>query len=394
MGLTILASPQYQSAYTPDFYTVSEASSGIYTDANFKFVAVVKNSGGTQIGKFRFPIYPNSTNKGVISITRILEAQVNSFFSDDSSSIGSSTLPLFEYEVEFGTEYGTPVAEYLNQQSSTLITTNATTSDDVSFEWLTPVRIRNINRNEISWLYWNNGTGTTSLSTNIVQIKAYTANGSIIKTTNINYTATAKTQFRIAVGANQTDFTSTGSISTGSVPFVPTNAAYFTVDLGTLDGFGLFTAISTQMRYNIVDNCSQFDGYTVCWLNERGGFDSWYFDMVRKDTYEIDRRMMKRDTYELTGNRFDRNTHKHSRLAYYTETSQRATLNSNNLSTADSDFLQGLAVSPEVYLLDGTDYYPINVMPNNYEKKYNNVDGVFNFALDISFSEPVRSQGL
>lgn len=394
MALTILASPQYQSAYTPDYYTVSESSSGIYTDPNFKFIAVVKNSSGTQLGKFRFPIYPNTTNKGVISITRILEAQINGFFSDDSTSIGTSTEPIFEYEVEFGKEYGTPITEYLNEQSSTLITTIATTNADVSFEWLTPIRTRNINRNELSWLYWNNATGTTPLTTNTVQIKAYSANGTLLKTTNINYTPTAKTQFRIPIGANQTDFTSTGSISTGSVPFVPTNASYFTVDLGTLDGFGAFTAISTQMRYNIIDNCSQFDAYTICWLNERGGFDSWYFDMVRKDTYEIDRRMMKRNTFELTGNRFDKNTHKHSRLAYYTEISQKAVINSNNITTLDSEFLKGLATSPEVYLLDGNDYYPINIMPNIYESKSNNVDGVFNYAAEISFSETVRSQGL
>jgi hypothetical protein len=394
MALSVLASPQYQAAYLPDYFTISESSGGIYTDPNFKFIAVLKNSSGTQLAKLRFPIYPNSTNKGVVNVSRILEAQVSSFFSDDSTSIGTSTTPIFEYEVEFGKEYGTPVTEYLNEASSTLITTIATTSDDVSFDWLTPVRTRNLHRNELTWLYWNNATGVTPLTDNRVQIKAYNAAGSVIQTTQLTYTPTAKTQFRVPLGANQYDFTSTGSIGSGGVPFVTSNAAYFTVEVGLWDGVSVFTPSSTTMRYNLVDTCSQYDSYTVCWLNERGGFDSWYFDMVRKDSYEIDRRTMKRDTYELNGNRFARNAHKHSKLAYYTETKQKAILNSNNLSTADSDFLKGLYTSPEVYLLDGSDYYPINITQNNYDKQYNNVDGVFNLKLEIEFSEPVRSQGI
>jgi len=393
MALSILETPEFQAVLVPDFFTVQESSGGIYSDTNFKFIAVVKDGAGNQLAKMKFPICPNSTNKGVLSVNRILESQIANFFDISSTTIGTSTSPVCEYEVEFGKEYGTPATEYLNEATTTKYTTNSAYTGDVSYEGLHTVR-RNIHRDELSWFYWNNATGTTNLGENVLEIKSYNAAGGVLQTCMIRYTATAKTQFKIPIGYNQNSFTSTGDIMSGSVPFVDAAAAYFTIQVGQWDGVSVFTAVSSLFRYDYYDNCSEFDGYTLCWLNDKGGFDSWYFDMVRKDSYEIDRRMMKRDTYELSGNRFRRNAHKHSKLAYYTETKQKAILNSNNLSTADSDFLKGLYTSPEVYLLDGSDYYPINITQNNYDKQYNNVDGVFNLKLEIEFSEPTRSQGI
>lgn len=389
MALSILANPEFQAVLVPDYFTVSESSGGIYTDANFKFIAVVKDGSGNQLAKFKFPIYPNSTNKGVISVNRILESQIANFFNDSSTSIGTSTSPICEYEVEFGKEYGTPVTEYLNEVTTTQYTTNSANTGDVSFEGLHTVR-RNIHRNEQSWFYWNNATGTTNLSQNLVQIKSYNTAGSLIQTAEIEYTPTAKTQFKIPIGYNQNSFTSTGDIVTGGVPFVSSSAAYFTIVVGAKDGFGVFAPITSTFRYDYYDNCSEFEGYTLCWLNEKGGFDSWYFNMFKRDKWNIEKRIMKRDTHELNGNRFARNEHKHSTSVFYAQRTQRATLHSDNITTADSEFLKGLFSSPEVYLLDGVDYYPIVVNLPDYEQKYNSIDGVFNQVVEIEYSEPER----
>ena len=99
---------------------------------------------------------------------------------------------------------------------------------------------------------------------------------------------------------------------------------------------------------------------------------------------------MKRDTKELNGNRISRNEHKHSTSVYYAQRTQRATLHRDNLTTADSEFLKGLFASPEVYLLDGVNYYPIVVNQPEYEQKYNSIDGVFNQVVEIEYSEPER----
>lgn len=387
MALSILANPEFQAVLVPDYFTVSESSGGIYSDANFKFIAVVKDGSGNQLAKFKFPIYPNSTNTGVISVNRILESQIANFFNDTSTSIGTSTSPICQYEVEFGKEYGTPVTEYLNEVTTTRYTTNSAYTGNV-YDGLHTIR-RNINRYEQSWFYWNNPTGIVNLSQNLVQIKSYNASGSLIQTAEIQYTPTAKTQFKIPIGYNQNSFTSTGDIVTGGVPFVSSSAAYFTIAVGVFSG-GTFTPYTSTFRYDYYDNCSEFDGYTLCWLNEKGGFDSWYFNMFKRDKWNIEKRIMKRDTHELNGNRFARNEHKHSTSVFYAQRTQRATLHSDNITTADSEFLKGLFSSPEVYLLDGSDYYPIIVNLPDYEQKYNSIDGVFNQVVEIEYSEPQR----
>jgi hypothetical protein len=388
MALSILANPEFQAVLVPDYFTVSESSGGIYSDANFKFIAVVKDGSGNQLAKFKFPIYPNSTNKGVISVNRILESQIANFFNDTSTSIGTSTSPICGYEVEFGKEYGTPVTEYLNEVTSFKYTTNSANTGDVLFQGLHTIR-RNIHRYEQSWFYWNNASGSLNLAQNAVEIKSYNSSGSLIQTARIQFTATAKTQFKIPIGYNQNSFTSTGDIVTGGVPFVSASAAYFTIAVGLWSG-GTFTQETSTFRYDYYDNCSEFEGYTLCWLNEKGGFDSWYFNMFKRDKWNIEKRIMKRDTHELNGNRFARNEHKHSTSVFYAQRTQRATLHSDNITTADSEFLKGLFSSPEVYLLDGSDYYPIVVNLPDYEQKYNSIDGVFNQVVEIEYSEPER----
>jgi hypothetical protein len=389
MALSILETPEFQAVLVPDFFTVQESSGGIYSDTNFKFIAVVKDGAGNQLAKMKFPIYPNSTNKGVLSVNRILESQIANFFDISSTTIGTSTSPICEYEVEFGKEYGTPATEYLNEATTTKYTTNSAYTGDVSYEGLHTVR-RNIHRDELSWFYWNNATGTTNLGENVLEIKSYNAAGGVLQTCMIRYTATAKTQFKIPIGYNQNSFTSTGDIMSGSVPFVDAAAAYFTIQVGQWDGVSVFTAVSSLFRYDYYDNCSEFDGYTLCWLNDKGGFDSWYFNMFRREKWGIEKKLMKRDTHEFDGNRFSRNTRKHSTSVYHATRTQKATLHSDNITTADSEFIKGLFASPEVYLLDGSDFYPVVVNIPEYEQRYNSIDGVFNQVVEIEYSEPER----
>jgi hypothetical protein len=382
MALSILAAPSGNCVFTPEYFTVQESSGGIYADTNFKFIAVLKDGSGTELGRFRFPIYPGQTNKGVVCVHRILEAEVSNFFNL-TTSVTSSTAPVAAYEVEFGKEYGTPVAEYLNEINSERVVVNAACENttDVSGEFLIGVTQRTIHENEYSFLYFNNTT-VVNLGTNEIQFKSYSASGTLLSTKLVSLTHAAYSQFKFGVGVINT-------AATGSPPTIHADATYYTVQY-LLDS----VAVNTLIRYDIVDRCSPYDGYTLCWLNDRGGFDSWYFNMKRKDEYQIERRGVKTNTYEFNGNIFERNDNKHSRKNFYTSVIHKVTLNTDNLSTADSTFLKGLFTSPGVYLLDGSDYYPVIVQPDTYEIKKNINEGVFSAKVDIEYSEPENVQRL
>jgi hypothetical protein len=185
-----------------------------------------------------------------------------------------------------------------------------------------------------------------------------------------------------------------GNIVSGALPVLDTDCAYYTVELEAQPFSGSYAPISQLVTYNVVDTCSDYIGYTLNWLNERGGFDSWYFQFKRNDSYSVQREQMKRNTWELTGNVYAQNDHKHSITNYITKAKQVITLNSDNLSTADSQFLKGLITSPLVYLLDGSDYYPVNILADGYDMKTNQNDSVFNLTVRCEIADWERSQRL
>lgn len=393
MALSVLASPSGHAVFTPEYFTIQESSGGIYTDTNFKFIAVVKDGSGNELAKFRFPIYPGQTNKGVISVHRILEAQVSNFFDLVSTGVSVSTAPVVNYEVEFGKEYGSPVTEYLNETNVTPTAYNAACDIDVDLieEWLINTLRRNIHRSELSWLYFN-WSDNVPTAQHVVRFISYNAAGGVLGTVEIDFTPTADNQHKVPVGSNTT-LVPSGSLYSGSLPLIHPAATYYTVQVFG-DVTGSEYPVTSLIRFDLLDTCSQYDGYTFCWLNDRGGFDSWYFNMKREDSYDIERRSIKTNTFEFDGDRYERNEHKHSKKNYFTKSVQKATIHSDNLTTSDAAFIKGLFTSPEVYLLDGSDYYPVNVIADTYEQKKNVNDNVFNVKVDIEYSEPQTLQRL
>ncbi len=391
MALSILHQPTSQAAFKPSAFTVQESSGGIYTNTDFKFIAVVKDGNGVQIAKMKFPIYPNSTNKGVISVSRILETQVTNYFDLDPT--GSSAAPIFAYEVEFGKFYG--ATEYLNEISVTGVCANSIIDTTLDLRIMLGVTERNIHRNELGWVYIDNTNVIDVTDEYQIVYKSYSSAGVLLKTVTFPFTvflASGK-QWKYPLGANTLGVAS-GQISSGTLPLIDAACSYYTIEMQLKPFGGSFARIGDLFTFNILDTCSDYEGYTLNWLNKLGGFDSWYFQFKREDSYQIQRQQMKRNTWEFNSDVYAENTHKHAITNYITKAKQIIRLNSDNLTTADSQYLQGLATSPEVYLLDGVDYYPVNIVADGYEMKTNQNDSVFNLTVQLEISEFERSQRL
>ena len=386
MALSIVNTPTSQAAYYQEAYTIEESSSGIYGVADFKFIAVVKNGAGTQLAKFKFPIYPNSTNKGVVNVKRILETQVTSYFDLDLKN--NSAAPCLEYDVEFGKYYSG--SESLNEVSSSGWVANGMSGvlDKVPLVDFTE---RDIHDSELGWLYYNTFTAYVPLvNSETARYKSYSADGTLLKTVETGAGLQLEgRQRKVPVGANATAYAS--SVLSGSLPLIDPAAAYYTIEFGSYEQAIYY---GNPIRYNRINTCSQYEGYTLNWLNAKGGFDSWYFQFKRIDSYEIQRQTMKRQRWELDGNVYAENTHKHAITNYINKSRQVITLNSDNLTTEQAEFLKGLFFSPEVYLLDGVDYYPVNVQADGYEQKKNINDDVFNVTVRCLISDFERTQRL
>ena len=377
MALSITQQPD---SYAPGFndtnFVITESSGGIYTKDNFKFIADVKIA-STSIAKLKAPIYFGSTNKGVFNIGRIMESYVSNNWSFTDTSPSGCVDSFKDYSVEFGYEYspsatGT-ITEYLNLTSATGTIWNAALNpfDLVTYaqaqylatsssaKFLTNVRTRYIHRTQKDWLYALKGDATSVV---ITYSDASTQ----------TFTLPSSKVVRIPVGSQLT---------------IPGGATYFDVVL-KLGG----TEKSETYRINIKDECSKYDTTDIFFMNRLGGFDSFRFNMVRRDTFEVERKQFQSNPYTL-GATYGYATSVRTRSTYHTKASQKVKLNSNWIDDTESVWLRDLIESPVVYMYDGT-LYAVNIDNAVYEQKKGVQDKMFNLELDITLSFADKSQRL
>ncbi|RYY51487.1 MAG: hypothetical protein EOO06_00345 [Chitinophagaceae bacterium] len=110
------------------------------------------------------------------------------------------------------------------------------------------------------------------------------------------------------------------------------------------------TARGTIVR-KIVSNCSIYQNVQIAFLNRRGGFDYWNFNMASRKNTKVDRQTYKRSlpwNHDVTTNNGIR-----QEVVLSTTVDEQYTVNTDWISEYDYNFLEELITSPEVYRIDG-----------------------------------------
>lgn len=373
MALSITQQPnQYAPAYNDTNFVITESSGGIYTKDNFKFIAEVKQN-TTSLAKLKVPIYYGSTNKGVFNIGRILENYVSYDFNYGDTLASGCTNSIMDYKVEFGYEYSATatgsVVEYTNLTSATGSVWNASLSaiDLVNYAgqytmdgdglFLTPIRNKRIYRNQKDWLYAIRNTATSAV---ITYSDASTQ------------TLTLPTSKVVR-------------IPSGSQLTIPSGATYYDI---VLKNGG--TTLSETYRVTIIDECSKYDTTDLFFLNSLGGFGSFRFNKVRRDTYDIQRKQFKSNPYTL-GASYGYETSSFKSKTYDTNLTHKVKMFSNWITEEQSQWLLDLVSSPVVFAYDGT-LVAVNVDANTYEVKKHIQDNAFFVELDVTYSLDSKRQ--
>lgn len=374
MALSITQQPNANApAYNDTNFVITESSGAIYTKDNFKFICEVKQN-TTSLAKLKAPIYYGSTNKGVFNISRILENYVTYDFNINDTLASGCANSAMSYKVEFGYEYSTSptgsVVEYTNLTSATgnvwnaslnaidLVNYNGQYTMDGDGKFLTPIRSKIIHRTQKDFLYAIRNTATSAV---ITYSDASTQTLSLPTSTIVR-------------------------IPSGSQLSIPIGATYYDI---VLKNGG--TTLSETYRVNIIDECSKYDTTDLFFLNSLGGFDSFRFNRVRRDTYDTMRKMYKANPYGL-GTSYGYDTFSFNSRVYDMNTSHRVKLFSNWITEAQSEWLKDLIDSPIVYMYDGTTLVAINIETANYEVKKHVQDKVFNLELDVVYSFESKRQ--
>jgi hypothetical protein len=373
VALSITQQPnEYAPAYNDTNFVITESSGGIYTKDNFKFIAEVKQS-TTSLAKLKAPIYYGSVNKGVFNIGRILENYVSFDWNYNDSAASGCTNSIMDYSVEFGYEYSASatgsVTEYTNLTSATGSVWNASLNpiDLVNYAgqytmdgdglFLTPIRSKTIHRTQKDWLYAIRNTATTALVTY-----------SDASTQTINLPSTKVVR-----------------IPSGSQLTIPGAATYYDIQL-KLGG----TVLSETYRVNLIDECSKYDTTDLFFLNSLGGFDSFRFNRVRRDNYDIQRKQFKSNPYTL-GATYGYTTSAFKQKTYDTNMTHKVKMFSNWITEEQSEWLLDLFTSPVVYAYDGT-LVAVNIDATTYEVKKHIQDNAFFIEVDMSYSFESKRQ--
>lgn len=379
MSITVNQKPDNNSpAYNDLNFVVSESSGTIYSNPNFKYICDVYNN-STLLARLKAPIYPNSTNKGVFNISRLIENFVTYDWDINDANVSGCPNSYYGYMAKFGYEYSTGTTSPIITASGLTNVTGLTAYnmalnpidfanfDELQYlntssaaKFLTSNRNKTIHRTQKDWIYlWKGDAGS-------IEVTYQPSNTTVVYPLGLISDKVIR------------------------LPFVsiPSGTTYF--DVVTKKSGG--TTSSETYRVYIKDECSKYDTNDVYFLNRYGAVESFRFNRLRRDKFNVVRKQYKSTPYTLSGSLYSYDTSSKSKSNYYTEANQMITLNSNWISEEESTWLKELIMSPYIWILDSGVLKSINIVNSDYETKKTINDKLFNLTIDceISFTDKVQ----
>lgn len=404
MAVTILDTPEiYSPAYNDIVFVVTSDKK---TQANFRYIADVYI--GTDM--IRLPLLPHPTyGSGAFNVGRIVETYVNSDISKDTYGFQQNLNSYKSFYVRFGEEYGLSTSgttvypnqvtsstiygwnsnidflpfqnytytDYVAQPSGALVTTRLLTNQP------TEVKIRD---DEDAWTHVMSDTSGTVY---YAEVLTYDSSNNLLQTVKINnsYQALGSVNdrfVRFGSGTRNLNLISSSGIVLGSQPIITASVAYYYVDFHKYTG----TAVTTKQRYNVDNTCTKNVTYRFHFLNKVGGFDSFTFIRGSQKDVEI-----KRSNYKkVSGGLTSASTYGYSKsdrgdVQYFTQLRDGIKVKSDWLSEDESDWLEELITSPEVYLDDPTHgLVAVNIKNPTYKFKQTAQDKMIMLEIDFEYS--------
>lgn len=398
MAITINSSPDnYSSLHAPLWFVVTSTNTA---QTNFKYVCDVYVGGNLVTRLKNFP-QPTSS-KGIFNVAPVIRNYWASYFKPDivTPSVFSYTGSdvYVDYELKFGEEYGGTT--YTNLTTTTKRGYNYVQDylyTPTSPMYLTPLEYETqyqgnfISNRDYANIYFNKErlqTGYLFLSflsdaentTKSHSVDVSVWNGS----TTTNYTGAGVSFKDFALldisPRAVNDYLGTTAVSSTTV--------YYDVKVK------IAGALKSTARVYL--NCTQNDVVTLHYLNGVGGYDTFDFTAVNRQTRNIEKSSFESVEWEYASNYMNRaNTYG----VMYGGTNQFSTrqkltyrLISDWLSYVDYLAVKELIASPEVYLERGNFFLPVQIGTNTWSEKKRYADKTYNLELDINIGNEINSQ--
>ncbi len=396
MAITINSSPDnYSSLHAPLYFVLSSTNTA---QTNFKYVCdiYVANNLVARLKSFPQPV----SSKGIFNVAPVVRNYWSSYFKPNITipqafSYKGSDIYV-DFEVKFGEEYSGTT--YLDLETTSKFAYNYVQDylyTPTSQPYVTPLEYEtqyqgNIisNRDYSNIKFSGTQTGYLFISflsdaenttkNHSIDVSVY--NGS----TTTNYTGST-TSFKDFALLDISPRGINGYIGAGTIP---DSYVYYDVKVK------IAGVIKSTAR--VYKTCTQDDVVSLHFLNSVGGYDTFEFTAVNRQTRNIEKSSFEAIEWEYASNYMNR---ANSYGVLYGGTNQFVTrqslsykLISDWVNFVDYLWLKELIASPEVYLERGNTFIPVQISTSSWTEKKKFRDKAFNLELDIELGNKVNSQ--
>lgn len=395
MALYFMQQPQkYHPAYNEIIFVTSGTNN---TQTNYQYILDVWLYGSSSLSK-RFKVPPRPDGYGVFDVSEFVRQYITQDIALQSPDTFSQNMESYvSYNIRLGEEYGTSGTVYANiETSGTYHAWNGVLDpldyvDYIQQDYLiydtaskfltnspntTSAAAKKVKTTENEWLYFIT-SGTNQAAKAVVSYY----NGSNFGFTVINpySTVTIGDQMflRFGVGYNQLSADFTGTVQTYNVYIADSS-----------------NVRKSEIRYYEVHNyCTIHDNYRLHFLNKLGGFDSFTFTAVSKDSLTIDRQKYKKVWGSMSGSNYTFTKGELQESTFSTIIKDKLLINSDWITEAQSYWLEELVTSPIVYWETNSTLIPINITNTSYDKKKVENEKMFNLIIEAEFTYNRYRQG-
>lgn len=389
MAITINSTPEaYPSMHDDLWYVVTSTNAG---QVNFKYVfdVYVNSTLVARIKTFADP----ASGKGIFNASNIVRNYWDSYFKPNTSAsfwAYNGNDIYVPFEIRFGEEYDGSL--YTNLASGTYRAFNfynplfrdPSTSYFQPYvsKWLTNRDKSNLNCSTSEHLFvgWMNAAATTTSLTMTVQkyLPGGATDGSPVTSTS------QSTQSFVLVDLSPAAINATLGQS------LITSATH---QYGVKINYG--ASSSDELKVTVA--CSpKFTPMTLHFLNQLGGYDSFMFRAVNRQSRSFERKQYERTNWELnssTMQQYDSFKRMYEGAnVFAVNQSVSFKLQSDYVGQTDYTWLNELIGSPEVYMEQSGYYYPIAVKTASWEEKIRAADKMFNMMLEVDYGKKINSQ--
>ena len=408
-------------------FSVSSNSSSA---AQFQYVCALSLSGSATTLQ-TIKQQPNPFSYGVFDVGQIISNYVDSDNNWKAGVFSTASEAGKRFQVKFGEEYATSISGTAIQYTgvgavtgSPAVTASAYTyilnglvepNDKINWNWpsgsyftasavstattfakqhaLTNAPLtQSIQDGEYATISLINGnfTNSSTAAQDIYQILVKVYNSASVEIDDYTYTNLIPdgggprangTQLWSNVATSQSAGTQLLTIGVGPLNFntagdyLPSDWSYYTVQaIGQKSaGVGNTSGSYATLRYEKQGPQCGYDGVRFAWKNEFGVWDYYTFTLQTNAQTNIERQQYTQTfvDYSTPDSTVAYNKERRGIKPYYNKLTSNKTANSNWLDQGEADWLRELFYSTNVFIQEGTDFFPIAITTANLVEKTN-----------------------